>query len=178
MNPTATAPTPYGELIEPTTLRLQRLLPGPVERVWAHLTEGELRRQWLAAGPMALQAEGPFELVWRNDELTQPPGERPAGFGEEHRMSGRVLAVTPPRQLVITWGDSGEVAFDLAPSGSQVLLTLTHRRITERAMRLNISAGWHAHLAVLTARLGGAVSGPFWTMWSALKQDYDARLPA
>lgn len=42
----------YGVLTEPATLKIQRLLPGPVERIWAYLTESELRRQWLAAGPM------------------------------------------------------------------------------------------------------------------------------
>jgi uncharacterized protein YndB with AHSA1/START domain len=40
----------YGALIEPTTVKIQRLLPGPIERVWAYLTESDLRRQWLAAG--------------------------------------------------------------------------------------------------------------------------------
>ena len=40
---------PYGSLIEPATLKIQRLLPGPIERVWAYLTESELRRQWFAA---------------------------------------------------------------------------------------------------------------------------------
>ena len=27
-------------LVEPGTVRLERLLPGPVERVWAYLTDG------------------------------------------------------------------------------------------------------------------------------------------
>ncbi len=40
----------YGVLTEPATLTIQRLLPGPIERVWAYLTESDLRRQWLAAG--------------------------------------------------------------------------------------------------------------------------------
>ena len=40
----------YGVLTEPATLKIQRVLPGPIERVWAYLTESELRRQWLAAG--------------------------------------------------------------------------------------------------------------------------------
>jgi uncharacterized protein YndB with AHSA1/START domain len=43
----------YGELTEPATLKIQRLLPGPIERVWAYLTEEELRRKWLAAGKMS-----------------------------------------------------------------------------------------------------------------------------
>jgi uncharacterized protein YndB with AHSA1/START domain len=44
-------------------LRIQRLLPGPIERVWAYLTESDLRRQWLASGTMQLQPGASFELV-------------------------------------------------------------------------------------------------------------------
>ena len=43
MNAT-TKPDAYGELIEPTTLKIQRLLPGPIERIWAYLTDSELRQ--------------------------------------------------------------------------------------------------------------------------------------
>lgn len=85
----------YGVLTEPTTLKIQRLLPGPLERVWSYLTDGELRRKWLAAGQMEQQAGAAFELVWRNDELTTPPGQRPDGFGPEHRMQCRVIECTP-----------------------------------------------------------------------------------
>ena len=80
------APPAFGTLIEPTTLKIQRLLPGPVERIWAYLTDGELRRKWLAAGAMEMKVGTPFELVWRNDELSDPPGKRPPGFGEESRL--------------------------------------------------------------------------------------------
>ena len=72
----------YGTLTEPATLTLQRLLPGPIARVWAYLTDGELRRQWLAAGTMEEKVGAPVEFVWRNDELTDPPGERPEGKAE------------------------------------------------------------------------------------------------
>ena len=98
-----TKPEAYGELIEPTTLRIQRLLPGPIERIWAYLTDSELRRKWMAAGDMEMKAGAPFELVWRNDELTDPPGECPAGFGGEHRMQSRITEFDPPRKLSITW---------------------------------------------------------------------------
>ena len=46
----------YGVLTEPATLKIQRLLPGPVERVWAYLTESKLRRQWLAAASKHIKA--------------------------------------------------------------------------------------------------------------------------
>ena len=41
-----------GTLADGNTLRMQRRLPGPIERVWSHLTDSDLRRQWLASGPL------------------------------------------------------------------------------------------------------------------------------
>ena len=114
----------YGVLTEPATLKIQRLLPGPIERVWAYLTESELRRQWLAAGQMEMKVGAPFELVWRNDELTNPSGRRPPRFGDEHRMQSRITELDPPRKLAITWNGSGDVSFELVPKGNEVLLKI------------------------------------------------------
>lgn len=169
----------YGVLTEPTTLKIQRLLPGPVERCWAYLTESELRRQWLASGEMEMREGAEFELVWRNDELTDPPGQRPPGFeGGDHSMQTRVTEFDPPRKLAISWGSTGGVSFELQPVGDKVLLTLIHARITDRATRLNVSAGWHAHLDILAAKMRGEQAKPFWESWSGLKDEYDGRLPA
>ena len=168
----------YGELIEPATLRIERLLPGPIERVWAYLTESDLRRQWMAAGEMEMKAGAPFELVWRNNELTDPPGARPAGFPDEHRMEGRITELDPPRKLGITWGSTGGVSFELEPKGNEVLLTVIHRRLPDRPILLNVSAGWHMHLDILVARATGKEPAPFWDGWSRLRAEYDRRLPA
>ena len=51
----------------PRTVRIERLLPGPVERVWAYLTDSEKRGKWLAKGPMADHAGGPVELTFRQN---------------------------------------------------------------------------------------------------------------
>ena len=170
----------YGALIEPATLKIERLLPGTIDRVWAYLTDGELRRRWLAAGDMELRPGAPFEFVWRNDELSDPPGVRPAGFPEEMRMASHVVAVDPPHRLVISWGEreAGEVSFDLAPAGDGVLLTIVHRRLPDRGSLLNVGAGWHMHLDALVARLSERRVPPFWDGWQRLKADYDRRLPA
>jgi uncharacterized protein YndB with AHSA1/START domain len=174
---TAHAKDTYGKLIEPTTLKIQRLLPGTVERVWAFLTDGELRRKWLAAGDMELRQGAPFELVWRNDELTSPPGHRPEGFPVEQRMHSRIIEIDPPRKLTIEWGSDGDVTFELAPAGQRVLLTIVHRRLAERGTRLNVSAGWHAHVDILAAAMAGEAPPPFWDNWVSLKRDYDRILP-
>lgn len=168
----------YGALIEPTTLKIQRMLPGPIERVWDYLTDSDLRRKWLAAGEMELAPGAPFELVWRNGELNDPPTERPANFPEEHRMQGRIIEADPPTRLAFTWGQSADVAIELEERGGNVLLTLVHRRLADRSVRLNVSAGWHAHLDVLVARMSGVEPDPFWDRWSSLKADYDRMLPA
>lgn len=169
----------FGVVSEPATLTIQRLLPGPIERIWAYLTDSDLRRQWLAAGAMELKVGAPFELVWRNSELTDPPGERPAGFGEEHRLQSWITELDPPRKLAFAWGASGGVSIELAPTaGDRVLLTLVQRRVGERATLLNVSAGWHAHLDLLVARTTGQTPGPFWDGLRRLQSEYDRRLPA
>ena len=168
----------YGVLTEPTTLTIQRILPGTVERVWDYLTQSDLRRKWLAAGDMELKVGAPFELTWRNDELTDPPGARPEGFAAEHSMQSRIIALDPPRKLAFSWGTSGDVTFELEPRSNGVLLTVTHRGLTERPSRLMISAGWHAHLDILTALASNTKPAPFWDGWSKLRDDYDRLLPA
>ena len=165
----------YGKLVEPATLKIERRLPGSLERVWSYLTDGELRRQWLAAGDMTLEAGSTFELVWRNDELTDPPGEKPEGFSCEHRMESRILEVNPPHRLVFTWGESGEVSFDLKEDDGKVLLTIIHQRISDRNMSLMVGAGWHMHLNILRSKLSGETPEPFWDGWTRLKAEYDGR---
>ncbi|MBU8537475.1 SRPBCC family protein [Falsiroseomonas tokyonensis] len=167
----------YGRLTEPATLTIQRLLPGPIERIWAYLTESELRRRWLAAGEMELRLGATTELVWRNEQLNDPPTRRPEGFGEEHRMQVEITELDPPRRLGISWGSTGGVTFLLEKQGSEVLLTVIHRRVEDRATLLNVSAGWHAHLDMLAADAGGGVKPRHWDHWLRLRAEYDRRLP-
>jgi uncharacterized protein YndB with AHSA1/START domain len=177
MNAT-TKPDAYGELIEPTTLRIQRLLPGPIERIWAYLTDSKLRSKWLAAGVMEMKVGAPVELVWRNDELNDPPGKRPEGFPEEQRMQSRITELEPMRKLTIAWSNSGDVTFELEPRGTGVLLTVIHRRLPDRATLCKVSAGWHMHLDVLVAHASDKEPTSFWDGWARLHQEYDRRLPA
>lgn len=171
--------TDYAALASPDTVRLQRLLPGPIERVWRYLTDSDLRRQWLASGDMQPESGTPFELVWRNDELTDPPGRKPEGFGEEHRMQSTITVFDPPHRLAFTWSGSGDVSFDLEPQGDKVLLTVTHRQLRDRSTMLMVGAGWHMHLDVLVDRLSDRMpSTPFWDGWQRLRGEYERRLPA
>jgi uncharacterized protein YndB with AHSA1/START domain len=165
----------YGTLSDSSTLTIHRWLPGPVERIWTYLTDSDLRRKWLAAGDMPLASGASMELVWRNDDLSDPSDPRPPGFPEEQRMASHVVSVDPMRMLTIAWG-KGDVTFELTPKGDKVLLTLTHRGLDDRGARTMIAAGWHMHLDILLARVSGKGAGSFWSGWTRLKGLYDDRL--
>lgn len=176
----------YGVLTAPDTLRIERLLPGPIERVWSYLTESDKRARWLAAGDMDLQVGGRVEHVFRNWELTEnddPPPAKYAKYAEhagESRMLGRIIACEPPHSLTYTWGEAAgeysEVTFELTGRGTKVMLVLTHRRLANRDEKLGVSAGWHTHLDILADRLRGRTSPGFWHTHTRLEAEYAKRI--
>ncbi|EGF89436.1 activator of Hsp90 ATPase 1-like family protein [Asticcacaulis biprosthecium C19] len=169
----------YARSINADTIRLERLLPGPRERLWRYLTEPDLRRRWLGAGEFSLSNGGDIELIFNNNGLT--PGDAPPpaafeAFGEEQRLQGHILDCEPTSLLAFTWGTSPEAAhvrFDLADAGDKVRLTITHSRAPERTERVMVSAGWHSHLDVLAAELEGKSPEGFWRSFGNLFPHYD-----
>ncbi len=168
-------PDDFGRIEAGSTLVVQRWLPGPVDRIWRYLIDSDLRAKWLAAGEMTLAPGAGFELVWRNDTLSAADDPRPAGFPEEQRMASHVIAVDPMRMLTFAWG-TGDVTFELTPKGERVLLTLTHRGLSDPAARSMIAAGWHMHLDILTAQVQEIPAGSFWSGWATLRSVYETRL--
>lgn len=168
----------YGALVEPDTLRIQRMLPGPIERVWSYLIDRELRKLWFADGEIEPIQGAPFELVWRNDERAGAQGQRPTDVSEEHRMRSEVIVADAPRKLVIAWANTGNVTFELEPHGEGVLLTLTHAGFQTRSSLIGHSAGWHAHLDALEALAFEREAEAFWPHLEALRGEYGDRLPA
>lgn len=172
----------YGQLSTPDTLSIERLLPGPIERIWRYLTEPELRQQWLAAGPMELRVGGAVELVFNNNELTSPndpPPEKYACYGGEHRMQATITGCKPPYLLSYTWaesdGEGSEVQFQLSERGDQVLLQITHSRLYKPDQLLSVAAGWHVHLDILVAHLANQSAPRFWATHTRLEAEYAQR---
>jgi len=168
----------FGVLTAPSTLTLRRRLPGPIERVWAYLTDSSMRQQWLAAGVMSLQPGASFELVWRNDDLSASAAERPEGFPEVSRATWQITEVEPLRKLRFLWPGVGDVTFQLDADGQNVMLTLTHRQLPDQATTARVGAGWHMHLDILGARARGASAPSFWSGWVKLRSDYERRVAA
>jgi len=168
----------FGKVISPRTIEIQRLLPGPIERVWDYLTKNDLRRQWLASGEMDLKVGAPVELVWHHDEITTPPGKRPDSMpSSESTLPSHITICEPPHKLGFMFWSDTEVIFELKPAGAKVLLILTHRNLPSRGMMVGVSTGWHTHLDVLAARLSDAKIENFWDHWRGHKTAYELRIP-
>jgi uncharacterized protein YndB with AHSA1/START domain len=172
----------HGVVTEAGTVRFERLLPGPIERVWSYLTESDKRGTWFASGPMELRVGGRVELRFHHADLSPHAEEPPAKYKKYENgvtTHGRITRCEPPRLLSFTWGgeaDESEVTFELTPRGKEVQLILTHRRLADRAAMVSVSSGWHSHLEVLADLLNGRVPGPFWPKVTRFEAEYEKRL--
>ena len=164
-------------LIPPSTVRFERLLPGPVERVWSYLTESKKRATWLAAGEFDLRIGGKIELHFENDKLSDDPV--PEGKGGRHMFEGKITRLEPLRALGHTWnwnGQPSEVLYELTPKGKDVLLTIHHKLPDDRNLKIGVSGGWVVHTGILLDQLNGVKPRPFYTTHERLKKDYEAIL--
>jgi uncharacterized protein YndB with AHSA1/START domain len=164
-------------------VRIERVLPGPIERVWAYLTDSDLRGQWLASGPMELHVGGAVQLRFKHSELSAVAEEIPeryASMRDGHLMRGRIVRCEPPRLLSYTWGEESgvdsEVTFALTPQNNDVLLVITHRRLATRDDMISVAGGWHTHLDILADRLNGRTPPGFWARHEQVAAEYRQRL--
>ena len=157
MNDLATIP-------DRNTLRFVRLLPGPIDRVWAYLTDSAFLVKWLSDGVVGKRA---------GDEVRFDMG-----------ATGRVTHYDPPHVLEYTWNeeDASEgpvvdalVRWELAEEGDRVRLTLTHSRLPENEM-LGHGAGWHAFLEILSACVEGRNPQQFGDLFPRYKAEYRAHV--
>ena len=170
----------YGTIIEAGAIRFERLLPGPIERVWAYLTESDKRGQWLASGAVEPRVGGRVELQFRHADLSphrEPVPEKYRKYENGAGFTAEVTRCEPPRLLSHTWPDGSEVTFELTAQGEQVLLVLTHRRLTPTET-LSVAGGWHTHLGILVDRLNDRVPQPFWSTYGRLEAEYERRIAA
>ena len=148
-------------LIKPSTVRLERLLPGPVERVWAYLTESKKRATWLTGGEFELRVGGKIELVFENDKLSDESRD----FGTK-RFEGRITRLEPLRLLAHSWdwdGKDSEVVYELEKRGKDVLLTIQHRLPVDAGLLKGVGGGWATHVGILEDQLNGNKPRGFWS---------------
>lgn len=154
------APAPLGRVDvdgAEATLRFERRLPHPPERVWRALTDpGELIGWYLTDARIDGRPGGEIEFRAGPSRLN---------------VTGRILVWEPPRRFEHEWniapgGDlpSGEralIRWELEPDGDGTRLRLTHSHL-HRETALGFAPGTHAFLDRLAATLTGEPL-PGWT---------------
>jgi len=169
----------FGTPVGLDTIRLERLLPGSVERAWLYLTEAEKRALWLAGGEFELRVGGRARLDFDHANLAGgagPPGKQ---ADKACSFAGTITRCELPRVLGMTWhgpNQASEVTFELAPRGDQTLLIITHRRLADRDERIGVASGWHTHVGILIDLLNGVAPQPFWPTHTRLEREYASRL--
>ncbi|HZB29290.1 MAG TPA: SRPBCC family protein [Streptosporangiaceae bacterium] len=151
------------------TLRFERRLRHPVEKVWRAVTEPAELEHWFPQRVEGVtSADGtPFvpggKLRFPFREAKELDGEMIPDF------EGEVLDVEPPRLLSFTW--AGDVLrFELIPDGDGCLLVFTDT-FTERGKAARDGAGWHVCLDGLEASLDGTAP-PEAGRWPGLYENY------
>jgi len=173
----------YGELLDSKTVRFERLLPGPIERVWSYLVDGEKRAQWLCGGETDSRVGGSIDMHFHNaslssdEDISRP--EKYKDLPEKMSFSGKVTRYDPPRVLSHTWefdDEASEVCYELEEVDDKVRLILTHRRLRSPDVVLSVSGGWHTHLDILVDVLEQRKLRPFWKTQTELVAEYTKRL--
>ena len=145
------------------TVTLVRDLPGPIERVWAFLTEPKHLALWLSDGLFSARVGGDVRF--------------------DMGAVGQVTIFEPPHLLEYTWNEPEKsrgaildtlVRWELVPSGSHIRLTLTHTRLSASEAVAH-AAGWHALVDALSTRLSGGEPPPIMERISQLHQAYSRR---
>lgn len=159
------------DTITPSTLRFERLLDAPIDKVWGYLTDPELRARWFMGGPTDLAVGGAVCMTMNHHHLSDNEVPTPERFQPflGNSWEERITRIDPPQLLAFTWegGEAGEVVFELAEEGGQTRLVLTHSGLRGRADAANFGGGWHSHLAALERRLRGKALPDFWALQAA-----------
>lgn len=171
----------YGKLLGDGVVQFERMLPGPIERVWDHFAKPELRQKWFCGGKTDQKAGGTLTMEFDHSRLSQsPPPEKYAGEAVS-RFDCEILVFEPPHRLEFTWPSEQDnpptqVSVTLREEGDKVRLILRHWRLERGDFLIGAMAGWHAHLDLLEDNLERRRARDFWPHHMALEAEYEAQL--
>ena len=144
-----------GEVSTVGCVTFRRVLPGPIDKVWAHLTNTKLLPSWFGEDSSIEGRQG----------------------GVVRLMGGHIRGVVtqwqPPKRLIYTWNvfdptdrpdavsthPESYPTFELEPcsGGNEVTLTFKHFPIPEHMIPQS-AVGWHTMLDILAITLLCAIS--------------------
>jgi uncharacterized protein YndB with AHSA1/START domain len=88
-------------ILDGDSVRFERLVPGPIERVWSYLTEGPLLKAWLVEdGAVPPRVGESFVLkMGGGDDSWRSTGRHGTPVGEEHPLGTKLIKRARGRAL-------------------------------------------------------------------------------
>jgi uncharacterized protein YndB with AHSA1/START domain len=138
------------------TLRIERRLAAPPERVFAAWTRPAEMRHWTAPAPLQVSlAEVDLRVGGRYRIAMEAPD------GAVHVAIGEYREIVPGKRLAYTWRweSWGEghadslVTVEFKPQGGGTALVLTHTALPDEDAVTQHTAGWEGSLARLVPHL-------------------------
>jgi len=143
------------------TMRFERHIAQPIERVWAALTDPDDLKAWFY----------PFEGTLAAGETVVIPWEEGGG------LTSKIVEFDPPRVFAWTWHKPGDpesiVRWELFPESTGTRFVLTHSLpVLAPNEPTDTLAGWQEHLDTLVDYLQGHTRAWSNASWRALKDKY------
>jgi uncharacterized protein YndB with AHSA1/START domain len=123
------------------SVHIERLLPSPVDEVWAALTDPARLSDWLGSVDGAPGPDAKFTLTMLGGAV----------------IPCTVVVCDPPRELRLSLGGDTELGFRLSDVDGKTRLTLHEEKFF--GGQDQAAAGWHLYLDNLTASLRGIPFG-------------------
>jgi uncharacterized protein YndB with AHSA1/START domain len=161
-----------------TTLRIERTLPGPIERVWAYIVEPEKRALWFVGGVWDLRPGGVAHVEFDHTRFSHEPTPDAWKGMDGMKKTATITRVDPPRLLAYRTSmgpQEYEITFELTPQGDDVHFVLTQAPVADAQGKEAFASGWHAHLDTLEDRVRGVTPRGFWTNFDRLQKEYAGR---
>lgn len=126
-----------------SVIKMEARIDAPRQHVWDAIVRAELRSQWWSYLTLEAQVGGRFEERWTD------------GSGEAKVTSGRVIELSEPRWIRLSWSDEDwsaatDVTIELMAADPFTTVRVTHSGWDELPDGPRLAPahrdGWNAHL--------------------------------
>jgi len=166
--------TTMGVIVNSHTVRIERLLPGPIDRVWEYFSKPEYVSFWLMECTLEPKLQGLISL--KSEPIPEGTIANNQVEPQVTIIRGLIREFDPPRLIACSWyqhsyGVATNLRVELEQRDDQVLVVLTHSHLDPEFMAA-VAAGWHTNFETLIALIRGEEKPELDPIFKELLEEY------